>query len=201
MLGLYVSAHPLDGTERILRKNAPKPIASLLEEAPQEGEIVVAGMISALERRVNKNGEPWAIVTLEDLDAAVEVLFFAKSYSVLAADLVEDAAVAVKGRVNWREGKMSVFGSAVVPLDISDAEHNPGAAPPVVLLCNVDKLNEDVISELKRTLAVHRGDTPVHLKVCYQQRTTLLAVDDYPITVSPAFLGEIKAIPGIVLSR
>src|SRR5438874_887940 len=26
MLGLYVSAHPLDGTERILRKNAPKPI-------------------------------------------------------------------------------------------------------------------------------------------------------------------------------
>jgi DNA polymerase-3 subunit alpha len=200
MLGLYVSAHPLDGTERILRKHAPKPIASLLEEAPQEGEIVVAGMISALERRVNKNGEPWAIVTLEDLDAAVEVLFFAKSYSVLAADLVEDAAVAVKGRVNWREGKMSVFGSAVVPLDISDAEHNPGAAPPVVLLCNVDKLNEDVITELKRTLAVHRGDTPVHLKVCYQQRTTLLAIDDYPITVSPAFLGEIKAIPGIVLS-
>ena len=200
MLGLYVSAHPLDGTERILRKHAPKPIASLLEEAPQEGELVVAGMISALERRVNKNGEPWAIVTLEDLDAAMEVLFFAKSYSVLAADLVEDAAVAVKGRVNWREGKMSVFGSAVVPLDISDAEHNPGAAPPVVLLCNVDKLTEDVISELKRTLAVHRGDTPVHLKVCYEQRTTLLAVDDYPITVSPAFLGEIKAIPGIVLS-
>jgi hypothetical protein len=28
----------------------------------------------------------------------------------------------------------------------------------------------------------------------------LLAIDDYPIKVSPAFLGEIKAIPGIVLS-
>jgi DNA polymerase-3 subunit alpha len=200
MLGLYVSAHPLDGTERILRKHAPKPIAALLEEAPQEGELVVAGMISTLERRVNKNGEPWAIVTLEDLDAGIEVLFFAKSYSVLSADLVEDSAVAVKGRVNWREGKMSVFGSAVVPLDITDAENNPNAEPPVVLLCNVDKLTEDVISELKHTLAVHKGETPVHLKVCYQQRTTLLAVDEYPITVSPAFLGEIKAIPGIALS-
>jgi DNA polymerase-3 subunit alpha len=200
MLGLYVSAHPLDGTERILRKHAPKPIAALLEEAPQDGEIVVAGMISTLERRVNKNGEPWAIVTLEDLDAGIEVLFFAKSYSVLGADLVEDSAVAVKGRVNWREGKMSVFGSAVVPLDITDAENNPNAEPPVVLLCNVDKLTEDVISELKHTLAVHKGETPVHLKVCYQQRTTLLAVDDYPITVTPAFLGEIKAIPGIALS-
>ena len=96
---------------------------------------------------------------------------------------------------------MSVFGSAVVPLDISDAEHNPGAAPPVVLLCNVDKLTEDVISDLKRALAANPGDTPVHLKVCYQQRTTLLAVDDYPMTMSPAFLGEIKAIPGIVLAN
>jgi DNA polymerase-3 subunit alpha len=153
-----------------------------------------------MERRVNKNGEPWAIVVLEDLDAAIEVLFFAKSYSVLAGDLVEDAAVAVKGRVNWREGKMSVFGSAVVPLDISDAEHSPGVAPPLVLLCNVNKLTDDVIGELKRTLAANPGDTPVHLKVRYQQRITMLAVDDYPITVSPEFLGEHKAIPGIVLS-
>jgi DNA polymerase-3 subunit alpha len=200
MLGLYVSAHPLDGTERILRKHAPKPIAVLVEEAPTEGEVIVSGMISSLERRVNKNGEPWAICTVEDLDASIEVLFFAKAYSVLAADLVEDAAVAVKGRVNWREGKMSVFGAGVVPLDISDAETNPGAEPPVVLLCNVEKLNEDVVGELKRTLAVHKGETPVHLKVSYNQRTTVLAVDDYPVTVTPAFLGEIKSLPGIALS-
>ncbi len=43
MLGLYVSAHPLDGTERILRKHAPKPIASVIDDAPKEGEIVLAG--------------------------------------------------------------------------------------------------------------------------------------------------------------
>ncbi|MGH3850722.1 MAG: DNA polymerase III subunit alpha, partial [Pseudonocardiaceae bacterium] len=71
MLGLYVSAHPLDGAERILRKHAPKPIAALMDEAPTEGEIVVAGMISSVDKRVNKNGESWAIVTLEDLDASM----------------------------------------------------------------------------------------------------------------------------------
>ena len=200
MLGLYVSAHPLDGTDRILRKHAPKPIAVLIEDAPAEGEIVVAGMISSLERRVNKNGEPWAIVTVEDLDAAVEVLFFAKSYSVFAPDLIEDSVVAVKGRVNWREGKMSIFGSGIVPLDVSAAELNPGTEPPLVLLCNVERLTEEVVGELKRTLAVHKGETPVQLKVKYQHRTTMLAIDDYPITVSPAFLGEIKSIPGIAVA-
>ena len=103
MLGLYVSAHPLDGAEHILRKHAPKPIAAVLDEAPKEGEIVVSGMISTVDRRVNKQGEPWAIVTLEDLDASIEVLFFAKSYSVCTRPLVADTAVAIKGRVNWRE--------------------------------------------------------------------------------------------------
>ena len=36
MLGLYVSAHPLDGAERILRKHAPKPIAAILDDPPKE---------------------------------------------------------------------------------------------------------------------------------------------------------------------
>jgi DNA polymerase-3 subunit alpha len=199
MLGLYVSAHPLDGAERILRKHAPKPIAEILADPPKDGEIMLCGMISSLERRVNKQGEPWAICTVEDLDASVEVLFFAKAYSVLSADLVEDAAVAVKGRVNWREDKMSVFGSGLIPLDIGDAERNPGAPPPFVLLCNPNKLNDDVVGELKHTLSAHRGDTPVHLRFAHKADGVTLALDDYPIKVSPAFLGEIKAIPGITV--
>ncbi|MGH3760901.1 DNA polymerase III subunit alpha [Actinophytocola sp.] len=200
MLGLYVSAHPLDGAERLLRKHAPKPIAEILADAPKEGEIVLSGMISALERRVNKQGEPWAICTIEDLDASIEVLFFAKSYSVLSQDLVEDAAVAVKGRVNWREDKMSVFGSGLIPLDITDADLTaPGEAAPFVLLCNPIKLNDEVVGELKNTLAAHRGDTPVHLKFAHKDNGVTLALDDYPIKVTPAFLGEIKAIPGVAV--
>jgi len=200
MLGLYVSAHPLDGAERLLRKHAPKPIAEIIADPPKEGEIVLSGMISSMERRVNKQGEPWCICTIEDLDASIEVLFFAKSYSVLSQDLIEDSAVAVKGRVNWREDKMSVFGSGLIPLDISDAELTaPGEAAPFVLLCNPIKLNDEVVGELKNTLSAHRGETPVHLKFAHKENGVTLALDDYPITVSPAFLGEIKAIPGVAV--
>jgi DNA polymerase III subunit alpha len=200
MLGLYVSAHPLDGAERLLRKHAPKPIAEIIGDAPKEGEIVLAGMISTLERRVNKQGEPWAICTIEDLDAAIEVLFFAKSYSVLSQDLVEDGVVAVKGRVNWREDKMSVFGAGLIPLDITDADLDaPGEVVPLVLLCNPVKLNDEVVGELKNTLSAHRGDTPVHLRFAHKENGVTLALDDYPIKVTPAFLGEIKAIPGVVV--
>ncbi|MDN5857032.1 MAG: DNA polymerase III subunit alpha, partial [Pseudonocardia sp.] len=202
MLGLYVSAHPLDGTEAVLRKHAPKPIAALIDDAPRDGEIVVAGMISAVDRRVNKKGEPWAIVTVEDLDASMEVLFFPKSYSVLYEELVPDSAVAVKGRVNWREERMSVFASGVITLDIAAAQ---AAAPvierPLVLKADAVRLDESVVAELKSALTAHAGVTPLTLVLCYQNRETALAIDEqFSVTVSAALLGELKSIPGIAVA-
>ncbi|SDZ12596.1 DNA polymerase-3 subunit alpha [Amycolatopsis xylanica] len=196
MLGLYVSAHPLDGAEFILRKHAPRPIAAILADPPKEGELVISGLITSLERRVNKKGEPWAICTVEDMDAALEVLFFPKAYAMFAGDLIEDNAVLVKGRVNWREDKMSVFGGGLVPLDLSDAAIGE-EEPPLVLLAAAEKIDQAVVSELKSTLLAHKGDTPVHLKLVGQKRQTVFALYDYPVKVTSMLIGELKGIRGI----
>ncbi|MFD9896492.1 OB-fold nucleic acid binding domain-containing protein, partial [Amycolatopsis sp. NPDC059027] len=196
MLGLYVSAHPLDGAERILRKHAPRPIAALLADPPKEGEVVISGLITSLERRVNKKGEPWAICTVEDMDAAIEVLYFPKSYALFAADLIEDNAVLVKGRVNWREDKMSVFGGGLATLDLSDIA-NGEDEPPLVLLAAAEKIDQSVVSELKSTLLAHKGETPVHLKLVGQKQQTVFALYDYPVKVTSMLIGELKGIRGI----
>jgi DNA polymerase-3 subunit alpha len=196
MLGLYVSAHPLDGAERILRKHAQRPIAAILDNPPKEGELVVSGLITSLERRVNKKGESWAICTVEDMDASLEVLFFPKSYAMFAADLVEDNAVLVKGRVNWREDKMSIFGGGLVPLDLSEVG-NGEDEPPLMLHCSAEKLDKSVVGELKQTLLAHKGDTPVRLKLIGLQRETVFALYDYPVKVTSMLMGELKGIPGI----
>ncbi|WP_199430232.1 DNA polymerase III subunit alpha [Qaidamihabitans albus] len=199
MLGLYVSAHPLDGAERILRKHARRPIAAILDDPPKEGEIEIAGLITSLERRVNKRGEPWAICTVEDMDASMEVLFFAKAYAMFSADLVEDNAVLVKGRVNWREDRMSVFGGALVPLDLSEAAIG-NEEPPLMLLASAERIDQGVVSELKQTLQAHRGETPVHLKLVGKDRQTVFALYDYPVKVTSMLMGELKGIPGITAS-
>jgi DNA polymerase-3 subunit alpha len=132
----------------------------------------------------------------------VEVLFFPKSYSVLYGDLELDSAVCVKGRVNWREDKMSIFGSDVVPLDISDAENNPGVAPPIVLGLNTKTLTAALVEELKQTLASHEGDVPVHLKVQRRDRTKeIWVVDNFRVSTTPSFFGDLKTLPGVLIER
>ncbi|MFC3456631.1 DNA polymerase III subunit alpha [Amycolatopsis speibonae] len=198
MLGLYVSAHPLDGAERILRKHAPRPIAAIISDPPKEGELIISGLITSLERRVNKKGEPWAICTVEDMDASLEVLYFPKSYAMFSADLIEDNAVLVKGRVNWREDKMSIFGGGLVPLDLSEIG-NGDEDLPLVLLAAAEKIDQSVVSELKQTLLAHKGETPVHLKLVGKNQT-VFALYDYPVKVTSMLIGELKGIPGIAAS-
>ncbi|WP_031464840.1 DNA polymerase III subunit alpha [Sciscionella sediminilitoris] len=193
MLGLYVSGHPLDGAEQALRRHAPAPIAALLEN-PREGEVTIAGLITEVQRRVNKQGQPWAICTIEDLDAAIEVLFFAKAYEVFGAELTEDTAVVVRGRAQSREDRLSVFGDGLQRLDI---EAEPDSRP-LILESRTGEITRELVLELKRTLLAHNGNTPVQLHLREGTRRTEFALDRYPVRVSPALLGELKALRGVV---
>ncbi|HTJ38597.1 MAG TPA: DNA polymerase III subunit alpha [Dactylosporangium sp.] len=105
MLGLYVSDHPLRGLEHILRAAADRPIAALVEEGtvPDGAVVRLAGILSGVQRKVTRQGRPWASAVLEDLDGSVEVMFFPDTYELVDQWVAEDAVVAVKGRVDRRE--------------------------------------------------------------------------------------------------
>ncbi|GAB2668126.1 DNA polymerase III subunit alpha [Saccharopolyspora gloriosae] len=202
MLGLYVSAHPLDGAERLLAPYQDTGIAHLVGGERQSSgdgkdQCKIAGMISGIQRRINKNGSPWAIVTLEDLDASVEVLFFPKSYEMFADCLVEDTAIAVKGRINEREGAISVFASDALPVDISAAETDPGTSPAFVIKVPASRVDKSLVGELKRTLRAHTGDVPVHVKLSGPRGVTRLALSsDYFVSTENGLQGELKGLLG-----
>ncbi|GAB3274756.1 DNA polymerase III subunit alpha [Parasphingorhabdus pacifica] len=206
MLGLYVSAHPLDGAERLLAPYQDTGIAELVGGERDSGggggggkepQVKVAGMISGIQRRINKNGHPWAIVTLEDLDASVEVLFFPKSYEMFSDCLLEDTAIAVKGRINEREGTVSVFASDAVQVDISAAETDPGTSPAFVIKIPAGRVDRSLVSELKRTLQAHSGTVPVEVKLQGPRGVTRLALSsDYFVSTENGLQGELKGLLG-----
>jgi DNA polymerase III subunit alpha len=200
MLGLYVSAHPLDGAQRLLAAYHDTSIAELISGEREAGkeQVKIAGMISGIQRRINKTGLPWAIVTVEDLDAGVEVLFFPKSYEMFADCLVEDTAIAVKGRVNEREGAISVVASEAVPVDISAAETDPGVGQAFVIKVAANRVDRPLVDELKRTLRAHAGTVPVQVKLQGPRgKTTRLALSsDYFVSTDNGLQGELKGILG-----
>ncbi|TMR41455.1 DNA polymerase III subunit alpha [Actinomadura geliboluensis] len=193
MLGLYVSSHPLDGAEPILEANRDTTIADLLASARADASVRVAGIISGLQRKVTKQGNPWAIVTLEDHDAAVECLIFPKTYTLYGQTLAEDRVISVRGRTNVRDEVLSVYGEDIVTLDLSQA----ATEPPVVIHVHEDRLNPRLVQELKQALTAHPGRTPVHLFLHrHGPKSVLFDLRPFQVAPGPAFYGDIKALLG-----
>ena len=88
MLGLYVSDHPLSGMQSILVSLREMSIAHLIDRAgsmPDGQQVTIAGLITNVDRRVSKKGNPWAIVTVEDLESSIQCMFFGKVYEAARA--------------------------------------------------------------------------------------------------------------------
>jgi DNA polymerase-3 subunit alpha len=174
MLGLYVSAHPLDGAEHILAGARDCSIAELHASGRTTGDVQLAGLITGLQRKVTKKGDTWAIVELADRDANIEVLLFPTTYQVVRHALAEDAVISVKGKIEDRDGTLNIFGRELRVLDVTTTAQ--GEKPPVRLALPSHRINEESVNELKRILEAHPGDNPVHLKVRDPQKTTVYAL-------------------------
>ncbi|MFI8490146.1 DNA polymerase III subunit alpha [Streptomyces rubrogriseus] len=171
MLGMYVSAHPLDGTEHILAAHRDTTIPDLLASGRTEGTVRLSGLITGVQNKVTKQGNAWAIVNLADRDGTIEVLFFPAAYQLVLGALVEDSVISVQGRINDRDGAISIFGQELKVLDVTAAERN-GAAP-VQLAFPYHRVNEPMVRELRRIMGAHPGESPVHLFVRGPQKTTV----------------------------
>ena len=191
MLGLYVSDHPLLGVEHILRAAADMPI-SQLADVNHDQIITVGGLITQVQRKVSRQGTPWAIVTVEDLDGAVDVMFFSNSYATHGVNLVEDRIVAIRGRVDKREEQPRISA-----LDLTLPDLNQVPTGPLVITMEMSRCTPPVIERMKEILRSHPGGREVHLQLDESGKKTILKIDEgLKVTSSPSLSADLKTVLG-----
>jgi len=193
MLGLYVSDHPLLGVEHLLRAATDMPISQIGEESVGHEQIVnIGGLITQVQRKVSRRGESWAIVTIEDLAGAIDVMFYAKSYAVHAMSLVEDRIVIVRGRIDKKDEQPKVMA-----LDISTPDISAAPTGPLVISMETVRCTPPVIDRIKEILRSHPGKREVHLKLDDGRKSLTMKIgDELRVTASPSLSADLKAILG-----
>jgi DNA polymerase III subunit alpha len=159
MLGLYVSDHPLFGTERVLERQTDTTCLDL--RAKDDGaSITVGGVLTALQKKFTRKGDTYLVATLEDLSGNVEVTFWPNTYRAAHEVLAEDAVLVITGRVEKRDEAVKVLANRVSAPDLSEA-----LGAPVVVSFEAAQCTSDAIARLKTVLGEHRGVVPVHLRI------------------------------------
>ena len=125
ILGVYISGHPLDDYEALLRKNITATAADfIVDEETEEAVVkdgikaVIGGLVTGKTVKTTRTGQLMAFITLEDLMGSVEVIVFPRDYENNRDLLTEDEKLFIRGRVSLGDepvGKLVC--EQVIPFD------------------------------------------------------------------------------------
>jgi DNA polymerase III subunit alpha len=131
------------------------------------------------------------MVTVEDLDGAIDVLLFPSAYQLAANVLTEDAIVTVRGRLSRQKDQPELHGQEVTLPDLNEARG------PVVISMPLTRCTAPVVDQLKDVLATHPGMSEVRLKLMARESTKVMRLDErLRVTPSPALFADLKQLLG-----
>lgn len=106
LMGLYISAHPLDNYDTYFEEQTV-PLMQITPEYDNKS-VIVGGLISTIRTIVTKNGAKMAFVGIEDKTGEAEIIVFPGLYEKHGSELTQDAVIRVTGKINAhdRDGNM-----------------------------------------------------------------------------------------------
>ncbi|MCL5774036.1 MAG: DNA polymerase III subunit alpha [Firmicutes bacterium] len=217
MIGLYLSAHPLEEVAEELKKCVSLTIEQLSELA-QGSEIKIGGLVKTIKKIFTRNNQPMAFLQFEDFTGTVEVIVPPKVYEETSSLINEEAILVISGKVDIKERfekdsdeeepqaeEAKVLAVSIAPLNGS-AGHTAagsftnGAFSRKNNSCfhiKVEVNKCDILPNLKDIITNCKGDKPVylHLESC-KGRTTMALEKTMWVTDTPEFFKSVESLLG-----
>ena len=164
MVGLYLSAHPLDDYKIIIDHMCKTQLSELENlDALKGQEIAVAGMVVSVQNLMTKTGKPWGKFKLEDYNGGHEFALFGKDYENFRKYLFPDYFLFVRGRVqakpyNDKELEFKII-SMVQLQEMRDT------IKEMIVQLPIEEVTEAFIHDLTERVRESKGDTLLRLNV------------------------------------
>ncbi|WP_077338346.1 DNA polymerase III subunit alpha [Pseudocolwellia agarivorans] len=122
-LGLYLTGHPINRYLSEIKHYASGRLVSM-QPTNKDKTTVAVGLVLGVRVMVNKRGRRWALVTLDDKSARIDIRLFPDDYDTFAELLVTDAILVCSGQVSFDEYSGGITMTARDIMTIADAREN-----------------------------------------------------------------------------
>jgi DNA polymerase-3 subunit alpha len=204
-LGFYITGHPLDKFDRVLKKIASGTIAALKEKA-QPGEVKIGGVVSALRLRNTKKGDRYGSFNLEDKTGFIEVIAWPDTYKKCFGLLGADDPIYVKGRLEVGEERIQVIANEIDALAEAAKNQKNGAAngngEKVHVYVREAEVSAEELILLRDTLLDFPGRSTVYLHMLQSTKgeTVIELPEQVRIASSPELEGTLERLFGARVS-
>ena len=172
-LGLYLTGHPINQYADELRYYTDGRLVDL-KPTNKDQLASAVGLVLGVRVMTNKRGRRWAIVTLDDKSARMDVRFFPDMYEQFESLLETDRILLIKGQVSFDDFSGGNTITARDVMDIVQAREKNARA----LALNIDTqlLEPKKMSQMQSILqAFNGGSCPVQLAVTHPDAEVTLA--------------------------
>ena len=168
LVGIYLSAHPLDEYKIVLDNLCNTRCDELADVANLAGreDVTIGGIVTAVRTGFTKNGKPFGIVTLEDFVGSGELPLFGEAWGEKSGFFTIGASVYITGKVRPR---FSYNPDGPKDLGITGVEFlqtiKERAIDRITISMTADLLNDEVVTELSELIAAYPGKTNIFFQL------------------------------------
>ena len=164
MMGLYLSAHPLDEYKVLIDHMCKTQVTELEHpEALKGQEVAVAGMVVGVQNLITRTGKPFGKFKLEDYNGTYEFALFGKDYETFRKFMFTDYFLFIRCKVQpkpYNDKELEV--KIVSIMQLSELRDS---IKEVTVQLPVEEVTHELIGGLSERVRESKGDTLLRVNV------------------------------------
>ena len=166
LVGIYLSAHPLDEYKIILDNLCNAKCADLADLSKLNGreDILLGGIVTAVRQKFTKSGEPCGFITVEDFEGSGEIPLFGQDWGRWNGMFTEGASVYVTAKLQPR-----FMHSNQMEFKVQNVEYlqrvKEKAVERITISMNTDLLDNQVVADLNEIIFSNPGKTQLFFQL------------------------------------
>ena len=165
LVGIYLSAHPLDEYRIILNYVCNTGVAELNEIDNLKGrEILLGGIVTNFREGMTKKGSPYGVVKIEDFTGSTELALFGNDYIDYSKYCKLGMYLLIRGRIEprrWREDEIE-FRIGTMQLLQNEKDN---LIDKINITLSIHDLDEPTINELSVLIKNNPGNSLLYFRV------------------------------------
>lgn len=173
LVGIYLSAHPLDEYAIVLKHVCNTSISDLADKDALAGkELTFGGMITGVRRGISKNGNPYGIARIEDFTGSSELPFFGNDWVNFSGYLQEGTFLFIRAKCQGKQWKPEELEIKVNAMELL-SEVKEKLIEKITIVIPLPELNTALITELATLTKEVPGNTELYFKVTDPEENNL----------------------------
>ena len=166
LVGIYLSAHPLDEYKVILDNLCNTPCQEIddTQKLATREDIVIGGIVTGIRQKYTKTGKPCGFVTLEDFDGSGVLALFGEDWGRFAGMFQEGASVYIVAKLQQR-----FRDSTLSDLKVQDVKYmqtvKDETLRKITISIDASKLDAQMVQELNELIAETPGKTSLYFQL------------------------------------